>query len=125
VSTGSKQSIFNACFCLFGAGDEVLIPTPAWTSYYEIVALARATPVAVMGDAAHGFRVTPAMLEAQATPRTRGLILNSPVNPTGTVYRRGELAAILALAERKGWWVISDEIYLRIAYDGDAASALD
>lgn len=125
VSSGSKQSIFNACTCLFGPGDEVLVPTPAWTSYYEIVSLARATPVPVMGDPAHGFRVTPAMLRDQATPRTRGVMLNSPVNPTGTVYSRDELRDLLALAADRGWWVISDEIYLRIAYDGPAPSSLD
>jgi aspartate aminotransferase len=125
VSTGSKQSIFNACFSLFGPGDEVLIPSPAWTSYYEIVSLARAKPVAVMGDPAHGFRVTPAMLDACATPRTRGVILNSPVNPTGTVYSADELRALLELADTRGWWMISDEIYLRIAYEREAPSCLD
>ncbi len=125
VSNGSKQSLFNACFCLFGAGDDVLIPTPSWTSYYEMVSLARARPVAVVGDPANGFRVTPAMLESHATPATRGLMLNSPVNPTGTVYTRAELDSILALAHERGWWVLSDEIYLRIAYDGVAASSLD
>jgi aspartate aminotransferase len=125
VSNGSKQSIFNAVFCLFGPGDEVLIPTPSWTSYYEMVSLARATPVAVTGDPANGFRVTPAMLEAKATPRTRGLMLNSPVNPTGTVYTAEELRAILELADRRGWWVISDEIYLEIAYGRPATSSFD
>ncbi|MDZ7630857.1 MAG: aminotransferase class I/II-fold pyridoxal phosphate-dependent enzyme [Gemmatimonadaceae bacterium] len=83
VSNGSKQTLFNACFCLFGAGDEVLIPTPAWTSYVEIVALAKATPVPVLGDPTNGFQVTVADLEAAATPRTKGLMLNSPSNPTG------------------------------------------
>ena len=102
ISTGSKQSLFNACFTLFGPGDEVLIPTPAWTSYYEMVSLARATPVPVTGDPAHGFKVTAAMLETAATPRTKGLMLNSPSNP-----------------------VLSDEIYLRIAYGKAASSSLD
>ncbi|MDA1082713.1 MAG: pyridoxal phosphate-dependent aminotransferase [Gemmatimonadetes bacterium] len=125
VSSGSKQSLFNACFCLFGAGDEVLIPTPSWTSYYEMVALARARPVAVMCNPASGFRVTPALLEAHATPQTRGVMLNSPVNPTGTVYTHAELGAILALARERSWWVLSDEIYLRIAYGGAATSSLD
>ena len=71
VSNGSKQSLFNACFALFGPGDEVLIPTPSWTSYYEMVALARATAVPVMGDPACGFRVTAKQLEGAATPRSR------------------------------------------------------
>jgi aspartate aminotransferase len=125
VSNGSKQSIFNACFVLFGPGDEVLIPTPSWTSYYEIVQLARATPVAVRGDPACDLKVTAASLAAAATGNTRGLMINSPCNPTGAVYSRVELRALLTLARERGWWVISDEIYRRIAYDGDAASALD
>ena len=125
VSTGSKQSLFNACFALFGVGDEVLIPTPSWTSYYEMVALSKATVVPVMGDPADGFKVTAAMLAAGATARTRGLMLNSPSNPTGSVYSPDELRALLTLAAERGWWVISDEIYRRIAYGAPAASALD
>ena len=125
VSNGSKQSLFNACFSLFGPGDEVLIPTPSWTSYYEMVSLSRATPVAVHGDPARGFKVTQADLAAHATSRTRGLMLNSPVNPTGSVYSRAELAALLAFARERGLWVISDEIYRRICYAGEATSALD
>jgi aspartate aminotransferase len=125
VSTGSKQALMNACFSGFGPEDEVLIPTPAWTSYYEIVRLARATPVPVMGDPGDGFRVNRKALVAAATPRTRGLILNSPCNPTGAVYDRQALAELLALAAERGWWVISDEIYRRIAYDAVAPSALE
>ena len=126
VSTGSKQSLFNACFCLFGNGDEVLIPTPSWTSYYEMVSLSRATAVPGWGDAAIGLKVTPPMLEAASTPRTRGLMLNSPCNPTGAVYSRDELSALIEYAQDRGWWVISDEIYRMIAYgDGPAVSALE
>jgi len=125
VSTGSKQSLFNACFSVFGRGDEVLIPTPAWTSYLEMVALARATPVPVMGDPSRGFRVTAAMLEAAATPRTKGIMINSPSNPTGSVYTPDELRAILTLAHERSWWVLSDEIYLRIVYGRMGTSALD
>ena len=126
VSTGSKQSLFNACFCLFGEGDEVLIPTPSWTSYYEMVSLARATAVPVYGDARAGLKVTPAMLEAASTARTCGVMLNSPCNPTGAVYTREELTALLECAHEHGWWVISDEIYRVIAYGGEpATSALE
>ena len=124
VSNGSKQSLFNACFVLFGPGDEVLVPTPAWTSYYEIVQLARATPIAVMGDAANGLKVTASMLAAAATDRTRGVMINSPSNPTGSVYTPDELREILVLAHSLGWWVISDEIYRRVSFDGEAVSAL-
>ena len=125
VSTGSKQSLYNACVCCFGPGDEVLIPTPAWTSYYEMVELARAVSVPVFGDEANDLKVTAAQLAAAATPRTKGLMLNSPSNPTGAVYTRDELTAILDLAADKGWWVLADEIYRRIAYEGGAQSALE
>lgn len=124
VSNGSKQSLFNACFVLFGPGDEVLIPTPSWTSYYEMVQLARATPVEVRGDRAHDLKITVDDLERAATAHTRGLMLNSPCNPTGAVYSREEMRSLIECAHRKGWWVISDEIYRRIAYDGPATGAL-
>lgn len=125
VSSGSKQSLYNACVCLFGPGDEVLVPTPAWTSYYEMVGLARATAVPVYGSVENSLKVTAAQLDAAATPRTRGVMLCSPSNPTGAVYERDEYTEILALAAARGWWVISDEIYLRIAYGKPAHSALE
>jgi aspartate aminotransferase len=124
VTTGSKQALFNACFALFGEDDDVLIPTPAWTSYYEMVELARARAVAVDGSAARGFKVTPDDLEQHATEMTRGVMINSPCNPTGSVYTAGELSAIVDAAARHGWWLISDEIYRRICYDGPAAGVL-
>ena len=125
VTTGSKQALFNACFSLFGPDDEVLVPTPAWTSYYEMIGLARATAVAVHGARDHDLKVSAADLSAAATPRTRGLILNSPCNPTGAVYELDELDAILDVASERGWWVIADEIYRRIVYERDAPSLLD
>jgi aspartate aminotransferase len=124
VTTGSKQALFNSCFALFGEDDEVLVPTPAWTSYYEMVDLSRASAVAVMGDPARGFKVTADDLERLATENTRGLMLNSPCNPTGSVYTAGELDDLVRLAADRHWWVISDEIYRRIAYDGPAAGLL-
>jgi aspartate aminotransferase len=125
VSTGTKQALFNACFSIFGSGDEVLVPTPAWTSYYEILSLARANAVIVRGSVDRSFKVTPADLARAATPRTRGLVLNSPCNPTGAVYSRDEMAALIALARSNGWWVISDEIYREISYDHRASSILE
>jgi aspartate aminotransferase len=124
VSTGAKQSLFNACFALFGPGDDVLIPAPSWTSYVEMVALARANVVPVPGDPANGLKVSAAALAAAATPATKGVILNSPSNPTGAIFTRDELAEILTLADERGWWVISDEIYGRIAYEAPATPAL-
>ena len=125
VSTGTKQALFNACFSVFGQGDEVLVPTPAWTSYYEILALARANPVIVRGSSTRSFRVTPDDLRASATSRTRGLILNSPCNPTGAVYSREEIQTLVDLAASNGWWVISDEIYRAISYEAPATSVLE
>jgi aspartate aminotransferase len=122
VSNGSKQSLYNACVVCFGPGDEVLVPTPSWTSYYEMLELARATAVPVFGRAENSLKVTADELAAAATPKTRGVMLNSPCNPTGAVYSRDELTAILNLADKHGWWVIADEIYLRIAYDAPATS---
>lgn len=126
VSTGSKQSLHNATFTLFGPGDDVLVPVPSWVSYVEMVGLARANVIAVPGDPARGLKITPALLERHATPRTRGLMLNSPTNPTGAVYDAEELRAIADLAASRGWWVISDEIYGRITYRlPEAPSMLD
>jgi aspartate aminotransferase len=124
VSTGSKQALYNACVALFGPGDEVLIPTPSWTSYYEMVTLARAIAVPVHGDPARGFKVTPDDMVRSATARTKGVMLNSPCNPTGSVYDAAELKALFALAAERGWWMIADEIYVRIAYNGDAPRSL-
>ncbi len=125
VSSGSKQSLYNACVCLFGPGDEVLVPTPAWTSYYDMLELARAKAVPVYGAESNSLKVTVEQLAAAATSRTKGLMLCSPSNPTGAVYGREELTAILELASARGWWVIADEIYVRIAYGRPAHSALE
>ncbi|HLL46534.1 MAG TPA: aminotransferase class I/II-fold pyridoxal phosphate-dependent enzyme [Longimicrobiaceae bacterium] len=125
VTSGAKQALFNACFVLFGPGDEVLVPTPSWTSYYEIVELARAVPVPVYGDPAQQWKVDADALRAAATPRTRGVMLNSPCNPTGAVYTAREIAEIVGLAEERGWWLVSDEVYRRIVYHAPAASALE
>jgi aspartate aminotransferase len=106
VSNGSKQSLYNACVCLFGPGDEVLVPTPSWTSYYEMLELARCVSVPVFGDVENSLKVTAQQLAEAATEKTRGVMLNSPSNPTGAVYSAAELKAILDLAEERGWWVM-------------------
>lgn len=124
VSNGSKQSLYNACVCLFGPGDEVLVPTPSWTSYYEMLELARCVAVPVFGDVERSLKVTAQQLADASNERTKGVMLNSPSNPTGAVYSDAELKAILDLAYERGWWVISDEIYQRISYDAPSASAL-
>jgi aspartate aminotransferase len=126
VSCGAKQALFNACFTLFGPGDRVLVPTPFWTSYPEILRIARAEPVFVPTSLAHGFRVRIEDLDRAVDDRTRGLILNSPSNPTGSVYSVEELEHLLVWARARGLWVISDEIYSRICYSAPRApSVLD
>jgi aspartate aminotransferase len=124
VSAGAKQALFNVCFSLFGTGDEVLVPAPYWTSYPEILTIARARAVTVPGDPQNALKVDVARLRAAATPATRGLILNSPNNPTGAVYDRDELDAILLWAAEHGLWVISDEIYNRLCYDAPRATSV-
>jgi aspartate aminotransferase len=124
VSAGTKQALFNACFALFAAGDEVLVPTPGWTSYYEMLTIARATAVPVSGPRDRSFKISAAELTRTRTAKTRGLILNSPSNPTGAVYSRAELEEIVAFAEEAGWWILSDEIYRGICYNGEATSLL-
>jgi aspartate aminotransferase len=124
VSTGTKQALFNSCFSLFGPGDEVLIPTPGWTSYYQMVSLARATPIPVRGARERQLKVSADDLRRASTPRTKGLILNSPCNPTGAVYSHSELARLVDVANERGWWIVSDEIYRAISYGGEATSLL-
>lgn len=127
VSSGAKHSLFNAMFSLFGPGDEVLIPVPYWTSYPEMVKLARAEPVPVLGSPDRDFRLAPEELQAAATGRTRGLLLCSPSNPSGAVYSLDELRAISEWARKRGVWIIADEIYRLINFKGEgpAPSILD
>lgn len=126
VSTGAKQALFNACFALFGPGDDVIVPTPYWTSYPEILTLARARPICVMGDPDNALKVDVDRLEAARTAATRGVILNSPNNPTGAVYSVEELGEIAAWADTHGLWLVSDEIYGRLCFSADrSASVLD
>ncbi len=119
VTAGAKQALFNALFCLFGPGDEVLVAGPYWTSYPALVELARAEPVTVMGDPGDDFKITPALLEEHATERTRGLMLNTPCNPTGAVYSLEELRALAEWARDRGVWLICDEIYANIYHEDD------
>ncbi len=124
ISNGSKQALFNACFSLFGPGDRVLIPSPAWVSYPQIVQLARAEPVMVPGDPEWGLKVSVADLERHRDPSTRGIILCTPCNPTGAVYTLAEIEAISRWAREHGIWFISDEIYRRIHFGAGPAPSL-
>jgi aspartate aminotransferase len=126
VTSGAKQALFNACFVLFGPGDRVLIPVPYWTSYPALVQLARAEPRFVPSAVENQFKISPADLDAAYDERVRGLIINSPSNPAGTVYTRTELESIACWAQERGVWLISDEIYTKICFNaGRATSLLD
>ena len=126
VTAGAKQALFNTLFVLTGPGDRVMIPVPYWTSYPEMVQLSRAEPVYVQGDESRGYRVGPDALEAAWSPGVKVLLLNSPSNPSGAVYRREELEAIARWARDRGVWIISDEIYARLCYlEGNAPGMLD
>ena len=118
VSSGGKHAIYNLAQALFDAGDEVIIPAPYWVSYPPIVQLARATPVIVPTSEEEGFRISPERLRESITPKTKAVILNSPCNPTGAVYERKELEALAEIILREKVYVISDEIYEKIVYDG-------
>jgi aspartate aminotransferase len=118
VTNGGKHSLFNTMMALIEPGDEVIIPAPFWVSYPEMVKLAEGTPVIVQTTNESGFRITPEQLRQAITPKTKFLILNSPSNPTGMVYTPEEVRAIAQVIIEKDIWVISDEIYEKILYDG-------
>lgn len=119
VGTGGKQIIFNALMCTVQAGDEVIVPTPYWVSYPDIVLLADGTPVFVPCPPENGFKLRPEDLERAITPRTRWLVLNAPNNPSGATYTHAELKALAeVLLRHPHVWVMTDDIYEHILYDG-------
>lgn len=119
VSTGAKQSIANAILSTINVGDEVLVPTPYWVSYSEMIKLAEGIPVYIDAHVDTHFKISSEQLEAAITPKTKMLIFSSPCNPTGTVYTKDELAAFAnVLAKYPDIWIISDEIYEHINYIG-------
>jgi aspartate aminotransferase len=124
VTNGGKQGIFEAISALVDPGDEVLIPAPYWVSYPEIVRLAGGVPVPIPTSLEGGFKVSPEQLRAAITERTSLYIHVSPSNPTGAVYTREESAALAAVLEEAGVWVLSDEIYQHLTYTGERATSL-
>ena len=118
VSCGGKHSCYNVIIATCQEGDEVIIPSPYWLSYPEMVKLAGATPVILRTTDQTEFKTTPAQLRAAITPRTRLFILNSPSNPTGSLYTRDELKALGDVCVEKGVMIMSDEIYEKLVYDG-------
>ena len=117
ISCGAKHSLFNVAHVLFEEGDEVLIPSPYWVSYTDIVYLTGAKPVVIKTRSEEGFKLQPAQLEAAITPRTRAIIISYPSNPAGVCYSRNELEELAAVILRKGIMIISDDIYEKIIYD--------
>jgi len=117
VSNGAKQVLFTALSALLNPGDEVLIPSPCWLSYPEMVRMAGGCPILVPGQEENGFIVTADMLREHVTEKTKAIILNSPNNPNGSVLSYDQMRAIADLAVECGFYIISDEIYEKLIYD--------
>lgn len=124
VTNGGKQAVYESFATLLDPGDEVLVPTPYWTTYPEAIRLAGGVQVDVFAGSDQGYLVTVEQLEAARTPRTKVLLFVSPSNPTGAVYSPERVAEIGAWAEEHGLWVISDEIYQNLVYDGRRAISI-
>ncbi len=122
VSNGGKHSLTNIFEAICNPGDEIIIPTPYWLSYPEIVKLADGVPVFVRSKKENNYKVTAKQIEAACTEKTKALILNSPNNPSGMIYSREELEAIAEVAVRKDFYVVSDEMYENLIYEGEAIS---
>ena len=119
VGNGGKQVIFNAMMATLDPGDEVIVPAPYWVSYTDMVLFAEGQPVCIATRPQDGLKLTPALLEAAITPRTKWLLLNSPSNPSGAVYSAEELEALAGVLERHPHvWVLSDDMYEHILFDG-------
>ncbi len=118
VSNGAKHSIFNACYAILDEGDEVIIPQPYWLTYPEVVKVCGGVPVYLPCKKEHKYKFFAEELKAAITPKTKMLIFNSPSNPTGAVYSEEEVRAIAAVCEEAGIFVLADEIYERLCYNG-------
>ena len=118
VTNGGKQAVYQACATLLDPGDEMLLPAPYWTTYPEAITLAGGTPVIVFAGANQDYKVTVEQLEAARTPKTKALMFVSPSNPTGAVMTLEETRAIGEWAAEHGIWVIADEIYQNLVYEG-------
>ena len=124
VTNGGKQAVYEAFATLLDPGDEVLLPAPYWTTYPEAIRLAGGVPVEVLADETQDYLVTVEQLEAARTERTKVLLFCSPSNPTGAVYPREQVEAIGRWAVEHGLWVVTDEIYEHLTYDGVEAVSM-
>ena len=118
VAIGAKHALFNLALALYEKGDEVIIPAPYWVSYPEQVKLVGAEPVVVQTDEASGFKMSPEAFAKAFTPRTKAVVLCTPSNPTGSAYTESELRALLDVWKKTDSWLIVDEIYADLVYDG-------
>lgn len=118
AASGAKHNIYIALRCLTNPGDEVILPAPFWVSYCELIKMVGGEPVIVHAGEESGFKMTAAQLEAAITPKTKALILNNPSNPTGMMYTEAELRAIADVCMKHDLYVIADEIYYSLVYDG-------
>ncbi|WP_432523164.1 pyridoxal phosphate-dependent aminotransferase [Kineococcus sp. SYSU DK006] len=124
VTNGGKQAVYETFAALLDPGDELLLPAPYWTTYPEAARLAGGVPVEVFAGPERGYKVDVEQLEAARTPRTKALLFNSPSNPTGAVYSPEEVRAIGRWALEHGVWVVTDEIYEHLVYDGVRAASM-
>ena len=124
VSNGAKTCVYAALRALVNPGDEVILPAPYWVSYIELIQMVGGVPVVVEATEKEDFKITPEKLSAAITPNTKCMILNNPSNPTGMMYSREELEAIAKVCVEQDIYVISDEIYYRLAYDGREFTSL-
>ena len=118
IASGAKHNVYAALRALVNPGDEVIVPAPYWVSYCEMVSICGGVPVVVETTEGAGFKMTPAQLEAAVTPKTKALMLNNPSNPTGMVYTESELRALAEVCVKHDLYVIADEIYYKLMYDG-------
>lgn len=119
ISNGGKHSLTNTFTCICDPGDEVILPAPYWVSYPEMIKLADAVPVIIEGAEENNFKFTAEQLESAITSKTRALVLNTPSNPTGMVYTKGELEKIAEIAVKNNIYIIFDEIYEKLVYEGE------
>ena len=118
VSNGAKHSLMNAFDAIINPGDEIIVPAPYWVSYTEMIKMADGVPVIIETKEEDGFEFTPEQLKAAITPKTKALVLNSPSNPTGMLYEEDKLRKIAEIIVENDIFVVSDEIYENLIYDG-------
>lgn len=124
IASGAKHSVYLALGALVDPGDEVILPAPYWVSYYEMIRLFDAVPVVLLAGEDQGFKITPAQLEAAITEKTKVVVLNNPSNPTGTIYGREELKALADICVKHDLYIIADEIYDKLIYDGASFTSI-